>query len=163
LDLNDQRQFDEPEQELEGQVSNQHQSLVRYPSLSFAGHIIPGSYRDEDDSVVVEAAGSERVEARSKKEAKPSKAKAKARNIEQAEEETSDPRGFFYNIDYPVSVIIAPDDEKAASEHREKVIPPNKPSRLRVSEGVKEGLIPIDAVHDAQVNPKQRLTLRNPN
>lgn len=85
----------ETEEELEGQVSNQHQSLIRYPNLPYSKHLSASNARDfgavNDDSVIVEAPNAKRVVR------------------QQAEEETatSEPRGFFYSFDYPVPYIRA--------------------------------------------------------
>lgn len=82
------------EEELEGQVSNQHQSLTRYPHLPYAKHLSDSNAREfgrvEGDSVVVEAAPS---------------SKRFARQQAEVETATSEPRGFFYSFDYPVPFI----------------------------------------------------------
>lgn len=86
---------DDIEEELEGQVSNQHQSLIRYPNLSYAKHLTPTNARDfgrvEGDSVVVEAA--------------PSSKRIVRQQSAEEETATSEPRGFFYSFDYPVPYI----------------------------------------------------------
>jgi hypothetical protein len=143
----DQRRLRDPDQELEGQVSNQHQSLVRYPQLAFDQHIKPLNVGNDDDSIIVEAAGSEKVESRSGKALKP--------KPDTDVEEQSEPRGFFYNIDYPVVVVKGPDSDAEPSQ-QVKLVTPDSPKKLRVSEEVKDGTVPIDAVHDTQVSPKQR-------
>jgi hypothetical protein len=86
---------DDTEEELEGQVSNQHENLIRYPQLPYAKHLTSNNAQDfgrvEDDSVVVEAQTSSKRIVRQ----------------QSAEEETatSEPRGFFYSFDYPVPYI----------------------------------------------------------
>lgn len=54
----DQEYQDDPDQELEGQVSNQQQSLVRFPNLPYTKHISPNDFHGEatdTDSVVIDA------------------------------------------------------------------------------------------------------------
>lgn len=79
--------------DLDGQVSNQHQSLARYPVLPYSQHIAPENAKSfgrvVDDSVIVDSNN----EARSRF----------AR--QQSDEVTSEPRGFFYNFDYQVPFI----------------------------------------------------------
>jgi hypothetical protein len=82
----------EQTQELLGGASNQHQSLARYPSLPYSNHIGPGEAGSADTVIV----GESRVNSQS--------VKAKSADAE-TEEVTSEPRGFFYNFDYPVQLI----------------------------------------------------------
>lgn len=85
-------------------VANQQQSLSRYPNLPYTNHIKP----DEEgafshDSVVVETVG----------EARDNKKIAQIRLQDEVDEvEPSNPRGFFYNFDYPVELILANSDEQ---------------------------------------------------
>lgn len=87
---------DDNEEELEGQVSNQHQSLARYPNLPYAKHLTATNAQNfgrvEGDSVVVEAAPS-------------SKRFVRQQSVDEEETATSEPRGFFYSFDYPVPYI----------------------------------------------------------
>lgn len=93
--------YDE-ERDLEGQVSNQHQSLARYPILPYSNHIKPENARSygetNGDAVVVTAENINNLRTRF----------ARQRNNfdeQQNEEENGEPRGFFYRFDYPVPVI----------------------------------------------------------
>jgi hypothetical protein len=87
--------YDDDDQE--GQVSNQHQSLTRYPVLPYADHIVPENAKSYGkivgDSVVVESRNNE---ARSRF----------ARQQQEIDEVTSEPRGFFYSFDYPAPFIV---------------------------------------------------------
>ncbi|XP_058123451.1 uncharacterized protein LOC131294588 [Anopheles ziemanni] len=151
----------EPEQEDEilAAVSNQHQSLIRYPSLPYTDHISPdGSAKGvlADDGVVVEA------EARSVK---------KRQNDEDSTDTVpADPKGFFYSFDYPVHLVAESAAKKAArggTSERFGDIPQESsvvetkasaPTDDRVSlKAVLSGETLVDAVHDAQVSPKQKL------
>lgn len=84
--------------DLDGQVSNQHQSLARYPVLPYSQHIVPENAKSfgrvVDDAVIVDS---------------PGKSEARSRFARQQEYETdevtSEPRGFFYNFDYQVPFI----------------------------------------------------------
>lgn len=159
----EQTQFEDPEQELDGQVSNQHQSLVRYPSLPYDTHIKPASDEVSSDSVVIEAAASSPQEARQGRVAKTKE------NTEEVDEENGPPRGFFYKFDYETPVIVeasgrslktaasAPSAKivDAPSDENEDDNAEEKPSKLRISEVVKEGLVPTDSEHDQQTSPKQ--------
>lgn len=86
-------------------VANQQQSLSRYPNLPYTNHI-----KDDDeegafshDSVVVESNG----------EARDTKKLDKLRiESEDEDEEPSNPRGFFYNFDYPVQLILENSDDR---------------------------------------------------
>lgn len=86
-------------------VANQQQSLSRYPNLPYTNQI----QEDEDeegafshDSVVVESG-----EARNGKQL----GKIRIEN-EDNEEVPSNPRGFFYNFDYPVQLILENSDDR---------------------------------------------------
>lgn len=97
--------------ELEGQVSNQHQSLSRYPILPYSNHIKPENARSfgkiKDDSVVIDAANINNLRTRFAR---------KQNNFDENEETTGEPRGFFYSFDYPVSVVSG---RKARLQHSE--------------------------------------------
>lgn len=90
------------DQELEGQVSNQHQSLTRYPILPYSNHIKPENARNfgkiDEDSVSVSAANINNLRSRFAR-------MPNDFNDKEEEEVTSEPRGFFYRFDYPVPVI----------------------------------------------------------
>lgn len=86
-------------------VANQQQSLSRYPNLPYTNQI----QEDEDeegafshDSVVVESG-----ESRNGKQL----GKIRIEN-EDDEEVPSNPRGFFYNFDYPVQLILENTDDR---------------------------------------------------
>lgn len=105
--------------DLDGQVSNQHQSLARYPVLPYAQHIVPGNAKSfgkvVDDAVILDSI--------SKNEASRSRF---AR--QQTDEVPSEPRGFFYNFDYQVPFIAERNSalrqvpETQASENIESII-----------------------------------------
>ena len=88
------------EQELEGQVSNQHQSLARYPVLPYTQPIVPDNAKAfgkvVGDAVIVDSTNIN--EARSRY-ARQQQADAVV------DEVTSEPRGFFYSFDYQVPFI----------------------------------------------------------
>ncbi|XP_035910581.1 uncharacterized protein LOC118511512 [Anopheles stephensi] len=157
---------DEPEQdEILAAVSNQHQSLIRYPSLPYTDHISPSVSSDAlgDEGVVVEAVRN-----------------VKKRNNEQDEQAagsedepavSADPKGFFYSFDYPVQLVAESAAKKAARaefgespqesvvvETKDTSVPKAVPVDDRVSlKAVLSGETLVDAVHDAQVSPKQKL------
>ncbi|XP_041771488.1 uncharacterized protein LOC121593308 [Anopheles merus] len=152
---------EEPEQdEILAAVSNQHQSLIRYPSLPYTDHISPSvsSGGQQDEGVVVEAVRS-----------------VKKRDNEQDDQPdeavSADPKGFFYSFDYPVQLVAESAAKKAARvgldeipqesvvvETKETNAPKAVPFDDRVSlKAVLSGETLVDAVHDAQVSPKQRL------
>uniref|UniRef100_A0A182WBZ6 Cuticle protein 6 n=1 Tax=Anopheles minimus TaxID=112268 RepID=A0A182WBZ6_9DIPT len=156
---------DDPEQdEILAAVSNQHQSLIRYPSLPYTDHISPSVASDavHDEGVVVEAV------ARS----------VKKRDNDQTasgdEQVPADPKGFFYSFDYPVQLVAESAAKKAARagfgessqasmvvETKAANVPKAGPADDRVSlKAVLRGETLVDAVHDAQVSPKQKLQLK---
>lgn len=173
--FDDDQSENEQKDELLGAVSNQHQSLTRYPSLPYSNHISASSNVADayarDESVIVDAQETQNNERR-----------VLARSDNQAEEEevTSEPRGFFYSFEYPVSLIVPSEAKKlrdAQEESSRKVkrsndetpIPvaveiegpqENKEIDSRLSlKATQEGTLLIDAVHDAQVHPKQKEAL----
>uniref|UniRef100_A0A182RR53 Cuticle protein 6 n=1 Tax=Anopheles funestus TaxID=62324 RepID=A0A182RR53_ANOFN len=157
---------DDPEQdEILAAVSNQHQSLIRYPSLPYTDHILPSVASDalQDEGVVIEAFPRS----------------VKKRNNEQQDEQTAgsgdepvsaDPKGFFYSFDYPVQLVAESAAKKARAgfgeipqesmvvETKATNVPKAAPADDRVSlKAVLRGETLVDAVHDAQVSPKQKL------
>lgn len=84
-------------QEIISGVANQGQSLTRYPSLPYDNHIKPEETAASEDSIVIEA----NVAGRSNQNSN-----IKSEKYDQDEEYESEPRGFFYNFDYPVNLII---------------------------------------------------------
>lgn len=91
-------------EELEGQVSNQHQSLTRYPHLPYSKHLTATNAEDfgrvADDAVVIESPATTNNQIRSRF--------ARQQQEEEVTDEqqvTSEPRGFFYSFDYPVPFI----------------------------------------------------------
>jgi len=105
---NDDDSDDDDDSELEGQVSNQHQSLTRYPVLPYSAHIVPENAktfgRVVDDSVIVDSV----------------KRYARQQNNE-VEEVTSEPRGFFYSFDYPVAYLRSLSDAQASENVEQKI------------------------------------------
>lgn len=157
------------DQELEGQVSNQHQSLSRYPILPYSEHIVPDNAKSfgkvVDDSVIVDSTRNSETHVRF------------ARQQNDIEDVTSEPRGFFYSFDYPVPFIVdrnagvkqAP--EAQASEQVETSIDARlqdnevhavterveEPiNQSRVSERIRDRIVVEEEVHDTQISPKQR-------
>ena len=159
---------DNDERELEGQVSNQHQSLARYPILPYSQHIAPENAKTfgkiDGDSVIVESTNNNEVRSRFARQQK-----------NEVEEVTSEPRGFFYSFDYPVPFIVERnaklrqtkgEEEAQASynvphlidirfqnddikENEEEIQSP------RVSEKIHDRIVVEDEVHDEQKSPKQ--------
>lgn len=133
----DESDDDDGEEELEGQVSNQHQSLIRYPALPYSGHIVPSNARSfgrvVDDAVIVDSAksGSEQPVVRFARQNEV---------VEEEDEVASEPRGFFYSFDYPVPFLKRA-SSAAASERYE--------TRVHVDE---QQPLPLE-VHDAQKRP----------
>ncbi|KAL7034235.1 hypothetical protein ACKWTF_007906 [Chironomus riparius] len=145
--------------DLEEQVSNQNEKFARYPVLPYEKHISSDNAKDfgdvRDDSVIVEA--TEKRKARSRF----------ARQFDNVEEVTSEPRGFFYSFDYAVPHINdhgsgrniegQPSDTieiftrtDADNEETENIEEP------RISAKIAAGILSEDEVHDAQIHPKQK-------
>lgn len=166
------------DRELEGQVSNQHQSLARYPVLPYTQHIAPVNAKRfgkiVDDSVVVDASvDSNQLRSRF------------SRQQNDEDESTSEPRGFFYKFDYPVPFIVNRNtrskrmpvtvtsdniDALIAKQRTNNAVPAEqKPvekatQSQRVSQNIFDGSLPQDEVHDVQTNPKhQGVTLTDSN
>jgi hypothetical protein len=147
--------------DLEGQVSNQHQSLVRYPLLPYSKHISndnADSYgRIEDESVIVDASS----------EGRPRFARQQQDAIEDV---TSDPRGFFYNFDYQVPFIRVPTEGRQSSnivevlarasdsdknvETEMRSVKKVENKRKRASQNHQLEFIPVEQVRDDQTKPK---------
>jgi hypothetical protein len=100
---------DEAERELEGQVSNQHQSLARYPVLPYSTHITPENSKKfghaVDDSVIVDSV----------------KRVVRQQQQSEVEEVTSTPRGFFYSFDYPVPYLRSLIDAQSSDNIDKKI------------------------------------------
>uniref|UniRef100_A0A182NIZ8 Cuticle protein 6 n=1 Tax=Anopheles dirus TaxID=7168 RepID=A0A182NIZ8_9DIPT len=152
---------DEVEQdEILAAVSNQHQSLIRYPSLPYTEHIAPSTVdAHHDEGVVVEAVRSVKKRENDQDEAHAS---------EDEPSVPADPKGFFYSFDYPVQLVAESAAKKAArladggfgENPQESVVVETKQSPVddRASlKAVLRGETLVDAVHDAQVSPKQKL------
>ncbi|XP_049540804.1 uncharacterized protein LOC125954476 isoform X2 [Anopheles darlingi] len=147
-------------------LSNQHQSLIRYPSLPYTEHIAPESAAPlSDEGVVVEA-----VRSLTKRQSTDSD--AVLWDEQAGTEPAGEPKGFFYSFDYPVQLIA----ETAAKRARDAAaggrltpqasdvveskepVPVSEPVDDRISlKAVLSGEPLVDAVHDAQVSPKQKL------
>ncbi|XP_055624639.1 uncharacterized protein LOC129767614 [Toxorhynchites rutilus septentrionalis] len=174
---------EEEEEEIVAALSNQHQSLVRYPSLPYTSHISPeDASASSDDAVVVEADHNVK----------------KRENVESnsnEEEPQYDPKGFFYSFEYPVFNIKETESGLARSQSQ-KVKRSNPQEELKVASelnlkgvpvavpvpAVKSPVLPeaapepalgdnrvslkavltgeqlVAAVHDVQVSPKQQLS-----
>ncbi|XP_058836334.1 uncharacterized protein LOC131692935 [Topomyia yanbarensis] len=178
---------EEEDEEIVGALSNQHQSLVRYPSLPYQDHISPEtSPAASNDAVVVEAARN--LKKRQNEE-------SSAGSTDQEEEPHYDPKGFFYSFEYPVFNIVQTEAAKARSLSQkvkrsnpesevnvkdetiveaapveepkvavkttlETVSPVEKPALedTRISfKAVQTGEQLVAAVHDVQVSPKQKV------
>ncbi|XP_055535686.1 uncharacterized protein LOC129724642 [Wyeomyia smithii] len=99
---------EDDEDEVVGALSNQHQSLVRYPSLPYDKHIsAESSPASSNDAVVVEA------QRNLKKRQNP---ESSVGSNQDEEEPQYDPKGFFYSFEYPVFNIVPADEAKARSQ-----------------------------------------------
>jgi len=112
-------------------VSNQ-QSLARYPNLPYTNQIKEDDKEDEEgafshDSVVIETNG----------EGRDIKKRAEIHLENEEEEEPTNPRGFFYNFDYPVQLILENTDDRQqrsiAGEQKSKKSSKNDESELNSS------------------------------
>lgn len=147
--------------DLDGQVSNQHQSLARYPVLPYSQHIAPDNAKVfgkvVDDAVVVESRVNE------------ARARFARQQTNDIEDVTSEPRGFFYSFDYQVPFIVdrnaraKQELETQASEQIEvRSISDSARAQTevathspRASEDVLSKTIEADEVHDVHTSPKQ--------
>lgn len=148
--------FDDSEQDLEGQLSVQSND-IRYPTLPYKNHISPSNQKSfgkiNEDSVIVDAAASENNEVRARN--------SRQNIIEQNYEDvTTEPRGFFYSFDYAAPVIVnnaEKSGQAAASEQQFRYLKPEQQENIeKVSNDINDGAVPIVAVHDAQISPKQK-------
>lgn len=161
--------YDDDDQEPEGQVSNQHQSLSRYPVLPYSNHIKPDNARSfgkiDDDSVVIDAANINNLRSRFAR---------KQDNFDEDDEVPSEPRGFFYKFDYPVPVIVdrnarLQSSEAQASENIETSIDINSEAedehttslqrRTRLGRIIPEEVPDNESIHEQeslQVKPLER-------
>ncbi|XP_070491950.1 uncharacterized protein Cpr67B [Chironomus tepperi] len=145
--------------DLEGQVSNQNVKSIRYPILSYDKHISSDNAEEfgdvRDDSVIVEAAGKNKARSRV------------ARQYDNVEEVTSEPRGFFYSFDYAVPFIndhgSSRNIEGQSSDHIEifaRTDIDNKETEddeeQNISAKIAAGILSEDEVHDTQIHPKQK-------
>lgn len=158
------------EDQLEGQVSNQQQSLTRYPVLPYTEHIAPDNAKSfgkvSGDSVIVDTNNNNNQRSRFARQQQ-----------NEVEEVTSEPRGFFYSFDYQVPFIVDrnarlrqtpeaqaseqidvrvdSDSENYFDEPSENVA--SKIQQLpRVSENIRDKIVPEEEVHDVQTSPKQK-------
>uniref|UniRef100_A0A8D8CD17 Cuticle protein 6 n=1 Tax=Culex pipiens TaxID=7175 RepID=A0A8D8CD17_CULPI len=178
-----QNSVDDEEDEVVGALSNQHQSLVRYPTLPYSDHIAPEGAAS-DDAVVVEAVRS--LKKRQNDEV--------GSADQQDDEPQYDPKGFFYSFEYPVYTISETEAAKSRTQKFKRSNPPaelqveseplvktvaveepkpvlksvaapvvepepvEQPEDNRVSlKAIQTGEQLVAAVHDAQVSPKQKL------
>lgn len=159
----------EDDEDLEGQVSNQQQSLTRYPVLPYTEHIAPDNAKSfgkvTGDSVIIDTNNNDNQRSRFARQ---------QRN--EVEEVTSEPRGFFYSFDYQVPFIVdrnarlrqAPEaqaserfDVRVDSNNRNYFDEPSEnvvseTQRPRVSENIRDKIVPEEEVHDVQTSPKQK-------
>ncbi|XP_053687906.1 uncharacterized protein LOC128737315 [Sabethes cyaneus] len=97
---------EEEEDEVVGALSNQHQSLVRYPSLPYDKHIsAETSPAASNDAVVVEA-----------KHTLTKRQNPEGSYKEEEEEPQYDPKGFFYSFEYPVFNIVETEQARTRSQ-----------------------------------------------
>uniref|UniRef100_A0A1L8E3S5 Putative cuticle protein 6 n=1 Tax=Nyssomyia neivai TaxID=330878 RepID=A0A1L8E3S5_9DIPT len=129
-------------------VANQAQSLTRYPNLPYT--ITPDKAASSQDSIVVEVPQETRTQYQVQK--------ADLRNAEEEEEVTGEPRGFFYSFDYPVYLIRSLDETRKVKRQNSEA--PEKPAQVS-ARAAAEGSVPIDAIHDTQVHPKQKDSVPN--
>lgn len=72
------------------------------------------------------------------------------------------PHGFFYSFDYPVNLIIPRSEPRSLKEAASNIKAVTVKPGARISEIAHiAGSIPVDAVHDSQIHPKQRQGLVN--
>ncbi|XP_062553427.1 uncharacterized protein LOC134218445 [Armigeres subalbatus] len=160
-----QNTVDDDDDEVVGALSNQHQALVRYPSLPYTTHISPNSApAASNDAIVVEAV--RKLKKRQNDES--------VKGTTDEEEPQYDPKGFFYSFEYPVFNIVQSEAARARSQkvkrstESDSVDVVEEPSPVvenvpaednRVSlKAVQSGEQLVAAVHDVQVSPKQKLS-----
>lgn len=158
------------DQELEGQVSNQHQSLARYPVLPYTNHIAPENAKSFGkvigDSVVVESINDNNLRSRFARQQQ-----------NEIEEVTSEPRGFFYSFDYPVPFIVdrnAKSKQLPEAQADEEIYEASnlvdvrfnhkrnsenfdaEPQASQVSQQSLGKIVPEDEIHTVETSPKQQ-------
>lgn len=146
---------DDDGEELEGQVSNQHQSLIRYPALPYSGHIVPNNARSfgrvVDDAVIVDSAksGSEQPVVRFARQNEV---------IEEEDEVSSEPRGFFYSFDYPVPFLKRAASAAASERYETRVhVDEQQPRSLEVHDAQKRPT--VIAASESRVQPRKDLAV----
>uniref|UniRef100_A0A6B2EB45 Putative cuticle protein 6 n=1 Tax=Phlebotomus kandelakii TaxID=1109342 RepID=A0A6B2EB45_9DIPT len=130
-------------------VANQAQSLTRYPNLPYTITPDKSASSSQQDSVVVEVPQETRTQYQVQQKS----------NYRQDEEEevTGEPRGFFYNFDYPVQLIRSLEETRKVKRQNSEA-----PETPQVSaRAAAQGSVPIDAIHDTQVHPKQKDNVPN--
>lgn len=108
----EQSERDQAEEILAG-VTIQNQS--RLPSRVYQNERLKSDAAIQGDSVIVQAAESRRINQYERQRRQDSADK----EVTADDETTSEPRGFFYNIDYPVNVLV----EKDASASKNLIDP----------------------------------------
>lgn len=152
--------YDDDDQQ--GQVSNQHQSLTRYPILPYTEHIAPGNAKSfgkvTGDNVVVDTNNNNNQRSRFARQQQ-----------NEVDEVTSEPRGFFYSFDYPVPFIVDRNaqsrqgPEAQASEQFDVRIPADnivenldlnleETQRPQVSKNIRDKIVPKKEVSTAKAS-----------
>ncbi|XP_059613477.1 uncharacterized protein LOC132259743 [Phlebotomus argentipes] len=130
-------------------VANQAQSLTRYPNLPYTITPDKSAASSQQDSVVVEVPQQARAQYQQKSNYR--------QQQEEEEEVTGEPRGFFYNFDYPVQLIRTLEEARKVKRQSS-----GAPETVQVSaRAAAQGSVPVDAVHDTQVHPKQKDNVQN--
>lgn len=129
---------DDEDDEIVAALSNQHQSLVRYPSLPYTSHISPevpvlASSASSDDAVVVEAEHNVK---------KRENVKSLAESDANEEEPQYDPKGFFYSFEYPVFNIKETDSALARTQGK-KVKRSNPEEEPKAGSGITAEDVPV--------------------
>lgn len=132
----EQSEYDQAMEIISG-VANQQQALLRYPNLPYDKHIMPNRAEPAvPESVIVEA------------ESRLNNQYERIRREEESEvvEQPSEPRGFFYNFDYPVQLIVENQEPSANIESKStaKVSPKTKRGNKK-AESQQDKLSNLDA------------------
>lgn len=111
-------------------VSNQKQGLTRYPSLEYNNNQIKSDNLVDRDTVIVAAAESHKISQyeRIRRENEDG-------TVEDEEQPQGEPRGFFYNIDYPVELLVESAESSAARNNLKQAknfVPKKVTTRLSV-------------------------------